>query len=259
MKAAGISKLPKSLGLVYKIPRSYGRDSYGHISSKHRSSGGHKKLYRKISFKRSFFDIQGLVASIEYDPFRNCRIAFVKYPSGKAEYIIAAEGLKIGDAVLSSNTFTGDLKPSYSMPLKVMPIGSIVHNIEMKPKAGGQIARSAGTFATLIDRDEKQAILQLPSGETRTVPSDCFASVGVVSNAEFINKKIEKAGISRHLGIRPRVRGIAKNPVDHPNGGRTNGGKIFKSVWGRIVKGLKTRKSKPSDKAIIRRRNKKDN
>jgi large subunit ribosomal protein L2 len=245
--------------LIFKIKRSYGRDSFGHISSRYKSSGGHKKLYRKISFRRIIMDIQGVVSSIEYDPFRNCKIALVTYQNKEQEYILAPEGLKVGDEILTSNTFGGDLKLGHAMPLKVMPIGTIVHNVEMRAGFGGQIARSAGTFVTLIDRDDKQAILQLPSGETRVVPSNCFASIGVISNADFINKDIGKAGTSRHLGIRPHVRGIAKNPVDHPHGGRTNGGRIPVTPWGKVTKGLKTRKKKSSDKLIIRRRNKKGN
>ena len=145
------------------------------------------------------------------------------------------------------------------MPLKVMPVGTIIHNVEMRPGFGGKIARSAGTYVTLVDRNEKTAILQLPSGETRMVPSDCFGSIGILSNADFIHKDIGKAGRSRHLGVRPHVRGIAKNPVDHPHGGRTNGGRHPVTPWGKITKGLKTRKAKASDKMIIRRRNKKGN
>lgn len=245
--------------LVYKISRSYGRDSFGHISSRYKSSGGHKKLYRKISFKRLILEVPGSVSSIEYDPNRNCRIALVSYETGEKEYILAPEGLKEGDSVLASNAFSGDLKPGHAMPLKVMPVGTIVHNVEMKVGFGGQMARAAGTFVTLIDRNDKTAILQLPSGETRTVPSGCFASVGIISNAEFNNKIIGKAGRSRHLGIRPHVRGIAKNPVDHPHGGRTNGGRHPVTPWGKKTKGLKTRKPKGSDKFIIRRRSKKGN
>ena len=249
----------RNKSLIFKIKRSYGRDSSGHISSRYKSSGGHKKLYRKISFRRVIIDIKGIVSSIEYDPFRNCKIALVIYENNVKEYILAPEGLKAGDDILTSNSFGGDLKTGHAMPLKVMPVGTIVHNVEMKPGAGGQIARSAGTFVTLIDRNEKTAILQLPSGETRMVPSGCFATVGVISNAAFINKDIGKAGNSRHLGIRPHVRGIAKNPVDHPHGGRTNGGRQPVTPWGKITKGLKTRKKKASDKMIIRRRNKKGN
>lgn len=248
----------RNKNLIVKIKRSYGRDSFGHISSRYKSAG-HKKLYRKISFRRAIFDVLGTVLSIEYDPFRNCKIALVEYPTKIQEYILAPEGLKAGDEILTSRTFSGDLKTGHAMPLKVMPVGTIVHNVEMRAGFGGKIARSAGTFVTLIDRNEKTAILQLPSGETRMVPSECFATVGVLSNADFINKSIGKAGISRHLGIRPHVRGIAKNPIDHPHGGRTNGGRHPVTPWGKITKGLKTRKKKASDKMIIRRRNKKGN
>lgn len=254
-----VKKAGRNKKLVFKIKRSYGRDSSGHISSRYKSSGGHIKLYRKISFRRALIDVKGIVSSIEYDPFRNCKIALVEYVGGQKEYILAPEHLKAGDDILTSNTFSGELKPGHAMPLKVMPIGTIVHNVEMRPGFGGQIARSAGTFVTLIDRNDVTAILQLPSGETRMVPSNCFASIGVLSNAEFINKDIGKAGTSRHLGIRPHVRGIAKNPVDHPHGGRTNGGRHPVTPWGKITKGLKTRKKKASDKMIIRRRNKKGN
>lgn len=254
-----VKKPSRNKKLVFKIKRSYGRDSSGHISSRYKSSGGHIKLFRKISFRRTLIDIKGVVSSIEYDPFRNSKIALVEYVNGEKEYILAPDKLKVGDDILTSNTFNGDLKPGHAMPLKVMPIGTIVHNVEMRAGFGGQIARSAGTFVTLIDRNNETAILQLPSGETRMVPSNCFATVGVLSNADFINKDIGKAGRSRHLGIRPHVRGIAKNPVDHPHGGRTNGGRHPVTPWGKITKGLKTRKKKASDKMIIRRRNKKGN
>lgn len=249
----------KNKKLVFRIKRSYGRDSFGHISSRYKSSGGHKKLYRKISFRRAIIDIKGIISSIEYDPFRNCRIALVEYENKIKEYIIAPESIKIGDDILTSNEFSGDLKIGHAMPLKVIPVGTIIHNIEMKPGFGGQIARSAGTFVTLIDRNDKHAIVQLPSGETRMVQSNCFGTIGVVSNAEFAHKEIGKAGNSRHLGIRPHVRGISKNPVDHPHGGRTNGGRQPVTPWGKVTKGLKTRKKKSSDKMIIRRRNKKGN
>lgn len=254
-----VKKPARNKKLVFKIKRSYGRDSSGHISSRYKSSGGHIKLFRKISFRRALIDIKGIVSSIEYDPFRNCKIALVNYVNGEKEYILAPEHLKVGDDILASNTFGGELKPGHAMPLRVMPIGTIVHNVEMRAGFGGKIARSAGTFVTLIDRNNETAILQLPSGETRMVPSSCFGSIGVLSNAEFANKDIGKAGTSRHLGIRPHVRGIAKNPVDHPHGGRTNGGRHPVTPWGKITKGLKTRKKKASDKMIIRRRNKKGN
>lgn len=247
----------RNKGLVFKIKRSYGRDSSGHISSRYKSSGGHKKLYRKISFKRSVLGVSGTVSAIEYDPNRNCKIALISYNDGLKEYILAPEGLSEGHVVLASSVFDGDLKPGYAMPLKVIPVGTIIHNVEMNPGSGGQIARSAGTFATLIDRDDKMATIQLPSGETRMVRSDCFASIGVLSNADFINKHIGKAGNSRHLGIRPHVRGIAKNSVDHPHGGRTNGGRHPVTPWGKITKGLKTRKRKASDRMIVRGRNRK--
>jgi large subunit ribosomal protein L2 len=250
--------MKRDKNLIFSIRRSHGRDSSGHISSRYKSAG-HKKLYRYISFRRAVIDIKGHVKSIEYDPFRNCKIALVEYENAIKEYILCPEKLSIGDEILTSNSFSGDLKTGHAMPLKVMPVGTIVHNVEMRPGFGGKIARSAGTFVTLIDRNEKQAILQLPSGETRMVPSDCFASIGVISNSEFIHKKIGKAGISRHLGIRPHVRGIAKNPVDHPHGGRTNGGRHPVTPWGKVTKGLKTRKKKASDKFIVRRRNKKGN
>jgi large subunit ribosomal protein L2 len=249
----------KRKNLIISIQQAYGRDSAGHISSRYKSSGGHRKLYRKISFRRPLIDIKGKVISIEYDPFRNCKIAFVHYENDAVEFILAPEGLKANDEILTSNTFGGDLKPGHAMPLKVIPIGTIVHNVEMKPGFGGKIARAAGTYVTLIDRNDVTAIVQLPSGETRMVPSGCFASIGVLSNADFINKDIGKAGRSRHLGVRPHVRGIAKNPVDHPHGGRTNGGRHPVTPWGKITKGLKTRKKKASDKMIIRRRNKKGN
>lgn len=245
--------------LVFPIKRSYGRNSKGHISSRYKSSGGHKKFYRKISFRRSILDIEGIVTSIEYDPNRNCKIALISYNDSRKEYILLPEGVKVGEKVLASKNFTGDMKGGYAMPLKVMPVGTNIHNVEMRAGFGGQMARSAGAFVTLRDRNDKTALLLLPSGETRMVSSECFGSIGIVSGADFINKKIGKAGTSRHLGKRPRVRGIAKNPVDHPHGGRTNGGRQPVTPWGKQTKGLKTRKKKVSDKMIVKRRTKKGN
>ncbi|MEN2494823.1 MAG: 50S ribosomal protein L2 [Hyphomicrobiaceae bacterium hypho_1] len=233
--------------------RSGGRNNSGRITSRH-IGGGHKRSYRKIDFKRRKLDMPAVVERLEYDPNRTAFIALIKYEDGTLSYILAPQRLVAGDTVVSC--VKADVKPGNAMPLSSMPIGTIIHNVELKPGKGGQIARSAGSYAQLVGRDAGWAILKLNSGETRRVNSSCIASVGAVSNAEHSNIVAGKAGRSRWLGKRPQTRGIEMNPIDHPNGGRTNGGRIFKTPWGKIAKGVRTRKNSATDKFIIRSRHK---
>ncbi|MCV6608383.1 MAG: 50S ribosomal protein L2 [Campylobacterales bacterium] len=235
-----------------------GRNNRGRITSRHKQRGA-KKLYRIIDFKRNKFGIPATVAAIEYDPYRNCRIALLNYADGEKRYIIQPTGLKVGDNVESAEAGL-DIVAGNAMKLKSIPVGTIIHNIEMKPGKGGQIARSAGGYAQLMGREEKYTILRLPSGEMRYILSECMATIGTVGNAEFSNMVVGKAGRSRHLGIRPQTRGSAMNPIDHPHGGgegKTNGSRIPVSPWGTPAKGYKTRsKKKASNKLIITRRKK---
>ncbi len=233
-----------------------GRNNYGHITVRRRG-GGHKQSYRLVDFKRSKYDVLASVERIEYDPNRTAYIALIKYSDGMFSYIIAPEGLKVGDKISSSRKLL-DIKPGNAMPLMVMPIGTTIHNIESKPGAGARIARSAGTFAQLAGKDDGYAIIRLQSGETRMFLLDCLATVGSVSNSDNKNQKLGKAGRSRWLGIRPSVRGESMNPVDHPHGGRTRGGRIPVSPTGVCARGGRTRKkSKPSNRFIVKSRHKK--
>ena len=243
--------------LVSILKSSNGRDSFGHISSRYKS--GRKIFYRNIAFKRSVFDLDGTVKSIEKDPNRNAFIALVQYKDVGYEYIIAPDGLKVGDTIHSSKDGVVDYKPGYSAPLNTIVKGTFVYNVEMSPGAGGVIARSAGNRCVLVDCDDDFATIQLPSGEVRKVPAKCYATIGSVSNALFKNEKIGKAGRNRWLGKRPHVRGVAKNPVDHPHGGgegKTSGGRHPCTPWGKKTKGKKTRKVQVSDSMIIKRRKK---
>lgn len=233
-----------------------GRNNMGQITVRRRG-GGHKQAYRIIDFKRNKFDIPATVERIEYDPNRSAFIALIKYEDGIFSYIICPEGLKVGDKVISSKKLL-DVKPGNAMPLAVMPIGSLIHNIESKPGAGARIARSAGMFAQLAGKDNGYAIVRLQSGETRMFPLDCLATLGTVSNQDKKNQKLGKAGRNRWLGKRPSVRGESMNPVDHPHGGRTRGGRIPTSPTGVCAKGGRTRKkSNPSNKFIVKSRHKK--
>ncbi|NLY03253.1 MAG: 50S ribosomal protein L2 [Campylobacter sp.] len=241
--------------LLVKIPANAGRNNTGKITSRHKQAGA-KKLYRVIDFKRSKFDIEGKVAAVEYDPNRNCRIALISYKDGEKRYIIKPRGLEVGD-VISSAERGLDIKPGNAMKLKNMPIGTIIHNIELKPGKGAQIARSAGGYAQLMGREEKYVIIRLPSGEMRRVLGECMATIGEVSNEDWANIIIGKAGRNRHRGIRPQTRGSAMNPVDHPHGGgegKKNSGRHPVTPWGKPTKGAKTRHKKASDKLIISRR-----
>ena len=241
--------------LLVKIPATAGRNHKGRITSRHKEAGA-KKLYRIIDFKRKKYDIPAKVEAIEYDPNRNCRIALLSYADGEKRYIIQPSGLKVGDVVASAEAGL-DIKPGNAMKLKNIPVGTIVHNIELKPGKGAQMARSAGGYAQLMGKEEKYVILRLPSGEMRQVLAECMATIGVVGNEDWANVTIGKAGRNRYRGIRPQTRGSAMNPVDHPHGGgegKKNSGRHPVTPWGKPTKGAKTRRKKASDKLIISRR-----
>ena len=241
--------------LLVKIPATAGRNNNGRITSRHKEAGA-KKLYRIIDFKRKKYDIPAKVEAIEYDQNRNCRIALLSYADGEKRYIIQPSGLKVGDVVASAETGL-DIKPGNAMKLKNIPVGTIVHNIELKPGKGAQMARSAGGYAQLMGKEEKYVILRLPSGEMRQVLAECMATIGVVGNEDWANVTIGKAGRNRYRGIRPQTRGSAMNPVDHPHGGgegKKNSGRHPVTPWGKPTKGAKTRRKKASDKLIISRR-----
>lgn len=243
--------------LTEGVSKSGGRNNNGRITSRHRG-GGHKRLYRVIDFKRTKFDVSAVVERIEYDPNRSAFIALLKYDDGEQAYIIAPQRLQENDRVIAANR--ADIKPGNAMPMENMPVGTIIHNVEMKPGRGGQMARAAGTYVQLIGKDSGYAQLRLTSGELRMVPAKCMATVGAVSNADNKNQNMSKAGRSRWLGKRPKVRGVAMNPVDHPHGGgegRTSGGRHPVSPWGKPTKGARTRRKKKSDDLIMRRRRKK--
>jgi large subunit ribosomal protein L2 len=228
-----------------------GRNNYGRITTRH-IGGGHKQSYRLIDFKRRKHDMPATVERLEYDPNRTAFIALIKYTDGHQAYILAPQRLAVGDQVVAG--VKADVKPGNAMQLASMPIGTIVHNIELKPGAGGKMARSAGAYAQLVGRDSGWAIVRLNSGETRRVRAECMASVGAVSNPDHVNEVTAKAGRTRWKGTRPTVRSITMNPVDHPNGGRTNGGKHWATPWGKPTKGYKTRKNKTTDRFIVRSR-----
>ncbi|RCL03012.1 MAG: large subunit ribosomal protein L2 [Candidatus Tokpelaia sp. JSC189] len=231
-----------------------GRNNAGRITARFQG-GGHKRSYRFIDFKRSKRDIKAKVERLEYDPNRTAFIALIRYEDGVLSYIVAPQRLSVGDTVIAGANV--DVKPGNAMPLSAMPVGTIIHNVEMKPGKGGQIARSAGAYAQLVGRDQGMAILRLNSGEQRLVLSACFATVGAVSNPDHANINDGKAGRSRWRGKRPHVRGVAMNPVDHPHGGgegRTSGGRHPVSPWGKPTKGKRTRSNKATDKFIMRSR-----
>jgi len=232
-----------------------GRNNRGRITAFHRG-GGHKRTYRVIDFRRVKFDSVGTVERLEYDPNRTAFIALINYDDGEQVYIIAPQRLAAGDKVVSSLN-QADVKPGNAMPLERMPVGTIVHNVEMKPRKGGQIARSAGAYAQYVGRDQGWAILRLNSGEQRRVHGSCLATVGAVSNQDHSNTSLGKAGRSRWLGRKPVNRGVTMNPVDHPHGGgegRTSGGRHPVTPWGKPTKGKKTRSNKATDKFIVRSR-----
>lgn len=237
--------------LTEGLKSSGGRNNHGHITSRHRG-GGHKRAYRVIDFRRNKKDMIATVDRLEYDPNRTAFIALVTYEDGEKAYILAPQRLKAGDKVVSGDKV--DIKPGNAMPLKNMPVGTIVHNVELKPGRGGQMARSAGCYAQLIGKDGGYAQLRMNSGELRMVRGECLASIGAVSNADQQNTVLAKAGRARWLGIRPQTRGIAMNPVDHPHGGRTNGGRTPVTPWGKCTRGMKTRTNKKTDNLIMRSR-----
>jgi large subunit ribosomal protein L2 len=239
--------------LVEGKTKTGGRNSDGRITTRH-IGGGHKQLYRRVDFRRRKFDMPAVVERLEYDPNRTAFIALIKYEDGTLSYILAPQRLAVGDSVVAGAKV--DVKPGNAMPLAAMPLGTIIHNVELKPGRGGQMARSAGSFVQLVGRDAGWAVLKLNSGETRKVRADCMASVGAVSNPDHMNQVTGKAGRTRWKGTRPTVRSITMNPIDHPNGGRTNGGKHWATPWGKPTKGYKTRKNKTTDKFIVRSRHK---
>ncbi len=237
--------------LTQGLSSTGGRNAHGHITTRHRG-GGHKRVYRIIDFKRQKWDVPAIVERLEYDPNRTAFIALIKYTDGEQSYILAPQRLAVGDTVIASKTV--DIKPGNVMPLKNMPVGTIIHNIELQPGRGGQIARSAGCYAQLIGKEGAYAQVRLNSGEVRLIRLECVATVGAVSNQDNQNTSLAKAGRARWLGRRPSVRGIAMNPVDHPHGGRTNGGRNPVSPWGWCTKGMRTRTNKKTSSMIIRTR-----
>ena len=231
-----------------------GRNNTGRITMRYRG-GGHKRRYRVVDFKRAKDDAPAVVERLEYDPNRTAFIALIRYPDGEQSYILAPQRLRPGDSVVSGERV--DVKPGNAMPLRNMPLGTIVHNVEMKPGKGGQIARSAGTYVQLVGREQGYALLRMTSGEMRMVRAECRATIGAVSNPDHQNIVIGKAGRNRWLGRKPSVRGVAMNPIDHPHGGgegKTSGGRHPVTPWGKPTKGKKTRQNKATDRLIVRRR-----
>ncbi|MDD3836707.1 MAG: 50S ribosomal protein L2 [Phenylobacterium sp.] len=240
--------------LVQGLTKSGGRGGGGRVAVRFRG-GGAKRLYRIIDFKRRKFDVPATVERLEYDPNRSAFIALIKYQDGELSYILAPQRLRAGDTVIAAEKT--DVKPGNAMPLRSMPIGTIIHNVEMKPLKGGQIARAAGGYAQLVGRDAGYAQIRLNSGELRMVPDGCMATVGAVSNPDHMNEVLGKAGRARHKGRRPHVRGVSMNPIDHPHGGgegRTSGGRHPVTPWGKPTKGSKTRTNKATQKFILRSR-----
>jgi len=249
-----ITRREPEKALLEPMKKSGGRNNRGRITAWHRG-GGHKRRYRIIDFKRNKENIPAKVASIEYDPNRSAHIALLHYADGEKRYILAPIGIAVGDTVLTSQD--ADIKPGNCLKLANIPLGTVVHNVEMKPGKGGQLARSAGSGAQLIAKEGRHAILRLPSSEMRMVPIECKATVGQVGNTDHENRSLGKAGRTRWYGRKPHVRGVAMNPVDHPMGGgegRSSGGRHPCTPWGVPTKGYRTRKGKSSDKMIIRRR-----
>ncbi|TFU01042.1 50S ribosomal protein L2 [Polymorphobacter arshaanensis] len=240
--------------LTEGLRKTGGRNNMGHATARG-IAGGHKQLYRIVDFKRRIWDQPATVERLEYDPNRSAFIALVKYPDGQQTYIIAPQRLAVGDTIVAGKKV--DVKPGNAMEIGQMPVGTIVHNVELKPGKGGQIARAAGTFVQVVGRDKGMVIIRLNSGEQRYTRSECMATVGAVSNPDNSNTNHAKAGRTRWLGHRPLTRGVAKNPVDHPHGGgegRTSGGRHPVTPWGKPTKGAKTRSNKSTDKMIIRSR-----
>ncbi|OHE22053.1 MAG: 50S ribosomal protein L2 [Syntrophobacterales bacterium RIFOXYC2_FULL_60_23] len=254
---AEITRSEPEKSLVRPLKKTGGRNCHGRITTRYRG-GGHKRRYRLIDFKRNKLEVPAKVATIEYDPNRTTRIALLHYADGEKRYILAPNDLRVGDTVVSSPN--ADIKPGNTLPLSNIPNGTLVHNVEMKPGKGGQLARAAGSAAQLMAKEGRQAHLKLPSGEVRMVPVDCRATIGQLSNVEQENVNLGKAGRKRWEGKRPHVRGVVMNPVDHPMGGgegKSSGGRHPCTPWGVPTKGYKTRKPKASDRYIVKHRSKK--
>ena len=254
---SGLSKVAPEKSLLAPLNKKSGRNSYGRITVRHRG-GGNRRKYRIIDFKRQKFDVSGTVKTLEYDPNRSAFIALVEYEDGEKNYIVAPNGLKVGDTVVASES--ADIKPGNSLPLNNIPTGTFIHNVELYPGRGAQLARSAGNQAQLMAKENGMALLRLPSGELRNVPINCMATIGQVSNIDHENVKIGKAGRKRNMGWRPTVRGSVMNPNDHPHGGGEGKSPVGRpgpvTPWGKPALGYKTRKKKNrSDKMIVRRRN----
>jgi large subunit ribosomal protein L2 len=249
-----ITRTVPEKNLLLPLKRTGGRNCYGRLTSRH-IGGGHKRRYRIVDFRRDKYEIPAKVASVEYDPNRSSRIALLHYLDGEKRYIIAPVKLEVGDTIISSEK--ADIKPGNTIPLKNIPLGSLIHNVELKIGRGGQLIRSAGTYGQLMAKEEGYAQVRLPSGEVRKILLACKATIGQVGNLEHENISIGKAGRSRWLGKRPKVRGVAMNPVDHPMGGgegKSSGGRHPCTPWGVPTKGHKTRTNKKTDKYIVKRR-----
>lgn len=252
-----ITKSKPEKSLLAPLNRSGGRNNSGRITKRH-TGGGHKRQYRIVDFRRDKLEVPARVAAIEYDPNRSARIALLFYADGEKRYILAPNGLNVGDSVVASDT--ADIRPGNTMTIRSIPLGTWVHNVELKVGKGGQLARSAGAYAMIAAKEGRYAQLRLPSGEVRLVIQDCRATIGQVGNLDFEKIKIGKAGRNRWLGKRPQSRGVAMNPVDHPHGGgegKSSGGRHPVTPWGVPTKGYKTRTNRRTDKFIVRRRNKK--
>ncbi len=254
-----LSKVKPEKSLLEPLKKNAGRNSYGRITVRHRG-GGNRKKYRVIDFKRQKFDVPGKVATLEYDPNRSSHIALVKYDDGEKRYIVAPQGLKVGQDIMAGTE--ADIKPGNALPLANIPVGTFIHNIEMYPGKGAQLVRSAGNMAQLMAKEGKMALLRLPSSELRNVPVNCMATIGQVGNIDHENVKLGKAGRKRNMGWRPTVRGSVMNPCDHPHGGGEGKSPIGRpgpcTPWGKPALGYKTRsKKKQSNKYIVKRRNSK--
>ncbi|HLY02694.1 MAG TPA: 50S ribosomal protein L2 [Candidatus Cybelea sp.] len=249
-----LSKVAPERSLIEVRKKHSGRNNNGHITVRHRG-GGTRKIYRIIDFKRGKDGVPAKVATVEYDPNRSCRIALLHYRDGEKRYILAPLGLRVGDLVESGPN--ADIKIGNALPIKNIPVGTVIHNIELRPREGGKLVRSAGVAAQLMAKEDQYAQVRMPSGEVRRIHIDCRATIGQLGNVEHENQVIGKAGRSRHLGKRPSVRGIAMNPVDHPHGGgeaRSTSGRPPTTPWGVMTMGKKTRRNKRTTKMIVRRR-----
>lgn len=251
---SGLTKKEPEKALLQPLKRTGGRNAYGRITTRH-IGGGHKRMYRLVDFKRNKLEVPATVAALEYDPNRTAYIALLNYVDGEKRYILAPAELKVGDKVIASES--ADIKPGNTLTLASMPVGTLMHNIEMEPNQGGRLVRSAGAVAQLMGREGDFCQIKMPSGEMRKIHHRCRATIGQISNPEHMNTAIGKAGRSRWLGIRPTVRGVAMNPIDHPHGGgegKTSGGGHPRTPWGMNTKGYKTRNNKRTDAFIIKRK-----